>query len=205
MRDDCLQLTRQVAYVIVECGCCVSAHHKKWRAWNLTPLSPGSKQAAGGKTHKKHGWAESECVVCCWSCFCVLPPSNPACPAYKLSLTCTQHQHFCCSHAHYWMWHKHTHHGVSTAAIEDINPKHMCRCGTTVCYRCHPSGGVCSKLAIFHCIFFHVLCHSTCHHGDELCLMLECIHCSIQQQRRAPLTLSHLTCNQKHAFKPAEQ
>lgn len=111
----------------MECGCCVSAHHKKRRAWNLTPLSPGSKQAAGGKTHKKHGWAESECVVCCWSCFCVLPPSNPACPAYKLSLTCTQHQHFCCSHARYWMWHKHTHHGVSTAAIEDINPK-PCTC-----------------------------------------------------------------------------
>lgn len=111
----------------MECGCCASAHHKKRRAWNLTPLSPGSKQAARGKTHKKHGWAESEYVVCCWSCFCVLPPSNPACPAYKLSLTCIQHQHFCCSHAHYWTWHKHAHHGVSTAAIEDTNPK-PCTC-----------------------------------------------------------------------------
>lgn len=67
----------------------------------------------------------------------------------------------------------------------------------------HHFGGLCSKLAIFHCVRSHVSCHSTCHHGDELSFSVSRAvvhtlqHAAAAEVKQARLTLSH----HKHVFK----
>lgn len=55
-----------------------------------------------------------------------------------------------------------------------IQTTHTCFQTMRVSWRVWASGGLCSKLAIFHCILVHVFCHSTHHHGDLLSFPLSC-------------------------------
>lgn len=73
-------------------------------------------------------------------------------------------------HLIYLLWpntHKRTQKSPKLTA-RGTNHHHVRSQDQSVLYMMHPSGALCSKLAIFHCVLVHVLCHSTCRHGDEL-------------------------------------
>ena len=143
-----------------ECGRCVCVCEREiggreregTETWPSLSLASGQREHKDGLSQKTGLLLKLRALHTTWARAARISPFRPLACYW---LTVTKHTSGCQNSCH------HGYKYITRSHMRRHSARPHCRCTSLV-------GGLCSKLAIFHCVPPHVSCHSTCHHGDEL-------------------------------------